>query len=84
MKTGKAHQVPLTEPLKDVLNRLQELNHHVFFSPRCREYEHVHKDSLNAHIMKMGYGGLTTAHGFRQLALTAVQEVLKYDQQIIQ
>ena len=87
MKTGKTHQVPLTEPLKDVLNRLHELNgvnDHVFFSPRGREYEHVHKDSLNAHIKKMGYKGLTTAHGFRHLALTAGQEVLKVDHEIIQ
>ena len=78
---------PLTEPLKDVLNRLHELNgvnDHFFFSPRGREYEHVHKDSLNAHIKKMGYGGLTTAHGFRHLALTAGQEVLKVDHEIIQ
>ena len=32
----------------------------------------------------MGYGGLTTAHGFRHLALTAGQEVLKVDHEIIQ
>ena len=78
---------PLTEPLKDVLSRLHELNgvnDHVFFSPRGREYEHVHKDSLNAHIKKMGYGGLTTAHGFRHLALKAGQEILKVDHEIIQ
>ena len=70
-----------------MLNRLYELNgvnDHVFFSPRGREYEHVHKDSLNAHIKKMGYGGLTTAHGFRHLALTAGQEILKVDHEIIQ
>ena len=32
----------------------------------------------------MGYGGLTTAHKFRHLALTAGQEVLKVDHEIIQ
>ena len=32
----------------------------------------------------MGYGGLTTAHGFRHLALTAGQEVLKVDHEILQ
>ena len=87
MKTGKAHQVPLTAPLKEVLNELRQLNggnEYVFFSPRGREYQHVHKDSLNAHIKKMGYKGLTTAHGFRHLALTAGQEVLKVDHEIIQ
>ena len=57
-------------------------NEYVFFSPRG-EYQHVHKDSLNAHI-KRGYKGLTTAHGFRHLALTAGQEVLKVDHEIIQ
>ena len=73
METGKAHQVPLTEPVKEVLNRHYELNgvdENLLFSPRGREYEHLHKDSLNAHIKRMGYGGLTTAHGFRHLALT--------------
>ena len=87
MKTGKAHQVPLTAPLKEVLNELRQLNggnEYVFFSPRGREYQHVHKDSLNAHIKKMGYKGLITAHGFRHLALTAGQEVLKVDHEIIQ
>lgn len=87
MKTGKSHQVPLTEPLKEVLEELRQLNgtnEYVFFSPRGREYQHVHKDSLNAHIKKMGYKGLTTAHGFRHLALTAGQEVLKVDHEITQ
>ena len=87
MKTGKSHKVPLTEPIKDVLNRLHTFTgetDYVFFSPRGREYQHVHRDSLNAHLKKMGYKGLTTAHGFRHLALTAGQEVLKVDHEIIQ
>ena len=87
MKTGKIHKVPLTEPIKDVLNRLHTFTgdtDYVFFSPRGREYQHVHRDSLNAHLKKMGYKGLTTAHGFRHLALTAGQEVLKVDHEIIQ
>ncbi|QNJ20811.1 phage integrase [Synechococcus sp. A18-25c] len=32
----------------------------------------------------MKYKGLTTAHGFRHLAFTAGQEVLKVDHEIIQ
>ena len=87
MKTGKSHQVPLTELLKKVLEELRQLNgtnEYVFFSSRGREFEHIHKDALNAHIKKMGYKGLTTAHGFRHLALTAGQDVLKVDHEIIQ
>ena len=79
--------MPLTEPLKEVIEELRKLNgtnEHVFFSPRGREFDHVHKDSLNAHIKKMGYKVLTTAHGFRHLALTAGQDVLKVDYEIIQ
>ena len=87
MKIGKVHQVPLTSHLKEVLNELRQLNggnEYVFSSPRGREYQPVHKYSLNAHIKQMGYKGLPTAHGFRHLALTAVQEVLGVDHEIIQ
>ena len=87
MKTGREHQVPLTDPLKDVLKQLRSFNGDqecVFFSPRGRTFPHVHRDSLNNHLKNMGYKGLTTAHGFRHLALTAGQEVLKADHEIIQ
>ena len=87
MKTGRAHQVPLTDPLKDALEILRLLFGHqeyVFFSPRGWTFPHVHWDSLNNHLKNMGYKGLTTAHGFRHLALTAGQEVLKVDHEIIQ
>ena len=87
MKTGRQHQVPLTDPLKDVLETLRSFNgdqEYVFFSPRGRTFPHVHRDSLNNHLKNMGYKGLTTAHGFRHLALTAGQELLKVDHEIIQ
>ena len=70
-----------------MLNELRELNggnEYVFFSPRGREYQHVHKDSWNVHIKKIGYKALITAHGFRHLAFTAGQELLKVDHEIIQ
>ena len=87
MKTGRQHQVPLTDPLKDVLETLRSFEgdqEDVFLSPRGRTFPHVHRDSLNNHLKNMGYKGLTTAHGFRHLALTAGQEVLKVDHEIIQ
>ena len=72
---------------KDLLETLRSFNgdqEYVFFSPRGRTFPHVHRDSLNNHLKNMGYKGLTTAHGFRHLALTAGQEVLKVDHEIIQ
>ena len=56
----------------------------MFFSPRGRTFPHVHSDSLNNHLKNMGYKGLTTANGFRYLALTAGHKVLKVDHEIIQ
>ena len=87
MKTGREHQVPMTDPFKEVLKQLRSFNgdqEFVFFSPRGRTFQHIHRDSLNNHLKNMGYKGLTTAHGFRHLALTAGQEVLKVDHEIIQ
>lgn len=77
----------MTEQLKEVLEELMQLNgtnESVFFSSRGREFEHIHKDSLNAPIKKLGYKGLTTAHRFRNRALTAGREDLKVDHEIIQ
>ena len=70
-----------------MLNELIQLNggnEYVFFSLRRREYKHIHKDSLNVHRKKMEYKGLTSAHGFRHLALTSGQELLKVNYEIIQ
>ena len=87
MKTGRQYKVPLTDSFKDVLERLRSFNRdqeYVFFSPRGRTFPYVHRHSLNNHLKIIGYKGLTTAHGFRHLALTAGDEVIKVDHEIIQ
>ena len=81
------HLVPLTPQLVDVFRQLQELNGHqefVFFSGRGGATPHIHPQSLNQHLVKMGYRGMTTAHGFRALALTAGIDQLGYSNEIIQ
>ena len=87
MKMGKDHFTPLTDPIKEVFDTLRSLNgdkEYVFFSPRGRVKPHICRDSPNHHLASLGYKGMTTAHGFRHLALTACQEVLKVDHEIIQ
>ena len=77
----------MTDPFKDVLKQLRSFNgdqEFVFFSPRGRTFQHIHRDSLNNHLKNMGYKGLTTALGFTHFALTSGQEVLKVDHEIIQ
>ena len=87
MKMGKDHSIPLTDPIKEVFDTLRSFNgdkDYVFFSPRGRVKPHISRDSPNHHLASLGYKGMTTAHGFRHLALTAGQEVLKVDHEIIQ
>ena len=87
MKKGKDHVIPLTEPIKELFETLRSFNgdrEYVFFSTRGRVKPHISRDSPNHHLASLGYKGMTTAHGFRHLALTAGQEVLKVDHEIIQ
>jgi len=87
METRKSQQATLTDTLKELHEALRQLigtNKYALPSQRVREYQHVHKDSLNADTQKSGYKGLTTAIGFRQLVMTAEQEVLKLDHESIQ
>ena len=84
MKAGKAHQVPLTGPLKEHWNTpLIQRRSGVCVLQSQREDVPAYPQGLPEQPPQE-HGGLTTAHGFRHLALTAGQEVLKVDHEIIQ
>ena len=71
MKNRKEFLVPLTDPLKDVLKQLRELNgdqDYAFFTGRTGKYPHMHPSSINSHLIKMGYKGMLVGHGVRQLS----------------
>ena len=56
MKTRRQCQVPLTDTIKDALERHRSFNAepgHAFFSPRGRTFPHVQRDSLNNHLKNM-------------------------------
>lgn len=87
MKNGHAHLIPLTGPLKNVLNKLTKIstgNGYVFPSPRGANKGHMNPSSLNQHLVRMGYKGVLNAHGIRAIPMTAGQEVLGFDAEIIQ
>ena len=87
MKTKKTHLVPMTNQLWEVFDSLRTVNgdnEFVFASPRRKEQGHMNPYSINQHFIRMGYKGMQTAHGLRRTALTAGQEVLMFDYEIIQ
>jgi integrase len=87
MKTGHDHLVPLTDPLKEVLDSLRKVSgdeEFVFASPRSRSTPYLNPYSINQHFIRLGYKGVQTAHGLRRTALTAGQEVLGFPAELIQ
>ena len=87
MKTGHEHLVPLTDPLKELLDSLRKFTgdeEFVFASPWSRGTPHINPSSINQHFIRMGYKGVQTAHGLRRTALTAGQDVLGFSAEIIQ
>ena len=84
--TDKHHHVPMTEPLRAVLNQVRRYTGHqkyVFWSARGGEFAHISPELPNKHLINLGYKGLLTAHGIRQLALTAGQDQFRGDAEII-
>ena len=87
MKNKKEHLVPLTEPLKAVLEQLRELNGHqdyAFFTGRTGKHPHMNPSSITNHFKKLGYAGALVGHGVRSLVLTEGQQILKYPPEVIQ
>lgn len=79
MKMGVDHIVPLSTQAQDVLRSLQPLTGHgkyVFPSIRSRA-RCMSENTINAALRNMGYSkDVMTAHGFRAMARTILDEVL--------
>lgn len=54
------------------------------FESRISKSGHVNPQTLNAALKRMGYKGIQTAHGFRALARTILEEVLEVPIQYIE
>jgi len=86
MKAGKEHLVPLTDPIKQLLDRLEKINgdeEYVFKSFRSRSKPHIDESALNQLLKRLGYGGRQTAHGLRQLPTIAGVDILKIPYEVI-
>ena len=82
----KPHHIPITEPLREVLRQVHKYTgqqKYIFWSFRGGEFAHISRELPNKHLINLGYKGLLTAHGWRQLPLTAGQDELHCDAEII-
>ena len=84
---NKPHHVPVTPEMSALLSEAQKLGfskEYMFGSYREGKYPHLNPESPNKFLINLGYKDLLTAHGWRSVPLTAGQEVLKVNHEIIQ
>ena len=85
MKGGIDFEVPLTQPLLDVIEKLKDYpSEYVFWSFRGRKTPYLNPSALNNALKNMGYGGKHTAHGTRTTIQTCGQEVLGCEGELIE
>ncbi|SMQ89405.1 Prophage CP4-57 integrase [Raoultella ornithinolytica] len=80
MKMKKPHKVPLSKEALRVLESMKAISGHrewVFPSIKA-PLSHMHEQTANAAIIRMGFGGELVAHGMRSIARTAAEESGKF------
>lgn len=78
-RKGEKHLVPLSSQAVAILLEIQGLTGHCkFVFPSARSFARPMSNmAINAALERMGYKGEMTAHGFRALARTILDEVLQ-------
>lgn len=76
MKMERPHRVPLTPQTISLLERMKPISgHRPFVFPSYRNpMGHIHEQSANAALKRLGYGGRLVAHGLRSLGSTTLNE----------
>ena len=80
------HFVPLTDSIITIVDQMKEINGHqkyVLFSNRGNQNPYLRSESINAHIIKLGYQGRQTAHGIRSIVLTEGIQELGHNKDLI-
>jgi integrase len=78
---NRDHLVPLSQQALAVLRSQQQINgtrEYVFFSTRSGK-GHISNMTVNMVLIRMGFKGRMCAHGFRAMAMTALQEERQID-----
>ncbi|AIQ94728.1 hypothetical protein [Prochlorococcus sp. MIT 0604] len=80
------HLIPITPEINQILEILRVINgyqKYVFKSPEGKNFIHLSPESINSHIQKLLGQGRLTAHGWRDVLVTAGQEVGRFPRDII-
>lgn len=86
MKMKKPHKVPLSKEALRILDSLKAISGHrewVFPSIKA-PLNHMHEQTANAAIIRMGFGGELVAHGMRSIARTAAEESGKFRTDVLE
>ncbi|EJC6256967.1 TPA: tyrosine-type recombinase/integrase [Klebsiella aerogenes] len=86
MKMKKPHKVPLSKEALRVLELMKAISGHrewVFPSIKA-PLSHMHEQTANAAIIRMGFGGELVAHGMRSIARTAAEESGKFRTDVLE
>ena len=86
MKMKKPHKVPLSKEALRILDSMKAISGHrewVFPSIKA-PLNHMHEQTANAAIIRMGFGGELVAHGMRSIARTAAEESGKFRTDVLE
>ncbi|AIA69729.1 integrase domain-containing protein [Pectobacterium atrosepticum] len=86
MKMKRPHKVPLSKEALRILEKMQPISGHrewVFPSIKA-PLSHMHEQTANAAIIRMGFGGEMVAHGMRSIARTAAEESSKFRTEVLE
>ncbi|ECF6076724.1 tyrosine-type recombinase/integrase [Salmonella enterica subsp. houtenae] len=86
MKMKKPHKVPLSKEALRVLDSMKAISgsrEWVFPSVKA-PLNHMHEQTANAAIIRMGFGGELVAHGMRSIARTAAEESGKFRTDVLE
>lgn len=86
MKMKKLHKVPLSKGALRVLDSMKTISGHrewVFPSIKA-PLSHMHEQTANAAIIRMGFGGELVSHGMRSIARTAAEESGKFRTEVLE
>lgn len=91
-ETGRVHKVPLSRQALALLERLRQYSaDNLYIFPHSNDLtKHANSQTVNAILKRCGFAGKQTAHGFRRMASTWLNEQLnadgsrKYDAELIE
>ncbi|EIK2775527.1 tyrosine-type recombinase/integrase [Salmonella enterica] len=86
MKMKRPHKVPLSKEALRILESMRPISSHrewIFASIKS-PLSHMHEQTANAAIIRMGFGGELVAHGMRSIARTAAEETGKFRTEVLE